>query len=69
MAPEKAIVDEKLDDVRASLEEMKANLDSVMSSTQEEEDQLIVKREKLLKISINDIYVIITDYATGLITV
>ena len=49
VAPEKAIVDEKLDDVRASLEEMKANLDSVMSSTQEEEDQLIVKREEIVK--------------------
>ena len=49
VAPEKAIVDEKLDDVRASLEEMKANLDSVMSSTQEEEDQLIVKRVEIVK--------------------
>ena len=49
VAPEKAIVDEKLDDVRASLEEMKANLDSVMSSTQEEEDQLIAKREEVVK--------------------
>jgi predicted nucleic acid-binding Zn-ribbon protein len=49
VAPEKAIVDEKLDDVRASLEEMKANLDSVLSSTQEEEDQLIVKREEIVK--------------------
>ena len=49
VAPEKAIVDEKLDDVRASLEEMKTNLDSVMSSTQEEEDQLIVKREEIVK--------------------
>lgn len=49
VAPEKAIVDEKLDDIRASLEEMKANLDSVMSSTQEEEDQLIVKREEIVK--------------------
>ena len=49
VVPEKVIVDEKLDDVRADLDKMKANLDSVMSSTQEEEDQLIVAREEVVK--------------------
>ena len=49
VAPEKAIIDEKLDDVRADLDKMKANLDTVMSSTQDEEDQLIVKREEVFK--------------------
>lgn len=49
VAPEKAIIDEKLDDVRTDLDKMKANLDTVMSSTQDEEDQLIVKREEVVK--------------------
>ena len=49
VVPEKVIVDEKLDDVRADLDKMKANLDSVMSSTQEEENQLIVAREEVVK--------------------
>ena len=49
VVPEKVIIDEKLDDVRADLDKMKANLDSVMSSTQEEEDQLIVAREEVVK--------------------
>ncbi|MEC8141632.1 MAG: hypothetical protein VX062_06110 [Bacteroidota bacterium] len=49
VVPEKVIVDEKLDDVRADLDKMKANLDSVMSSTQEEEDQLIIAREEVVK--------------------
>ena len=48
VVPEKMIVDEKLDDVRADLDKMKANLNSVMSSTQEEEDQLVVAREEVL---------------------
>ncbi len=49
VVPEKVIIDEKLDDVRADLDKMKANLDSVMSSTQEEENQLIVAREEVVK--------------------
>ncbi len=49
VVPEKVIIDEKLDDVRAELDKMKANLDSVMSSTQEEENQLIVAREEVVK--------------------
>ena len=49
VAPEKVIIDEKLDDVRAELDKMKANLDSVMSSTQEEEDVLIVARDEVVK--------------------
>ena len=49
VVPEKVIIDEKLDDVRADLDKMKANLDSVMSSTQEEEDQLIIAREEVVK--------------------
>ena len=49
VAPEKVIIDEKLDHVRTDLDKMKANLDSVMSSTQEEEDQLIVAREEVVK--------------------
>jgi len=43
------IIDEKLDDVRTDLDKMKANLNSVMSSTQEEEDQLIVARDEVVK--------------------
>ena len=43
------IIDEKLDDVRIDLDKMKANLNSVMSSTQEEEDQLIVARDEVVK--------------------
>ena len=49
VAPEKVIIDEKLDHVRTDLNKMKANLDSVMSSTQEEEDQLIVARDEVVK--------------------
>ena len=49
VVPEKVIIDEKLDDVRTDLDKMKANLNSVMSSTQEEEDQLIVAREEVVK--------------------
>ena len=49
VAPEKVIIDEKLDHVRTDLDKMKANLDLVMSSTQEEEDQLIVAREEVVK--------------------
>lgn len=49
VVPEKVIIDEKLDDVRADLDKMKANLDSVMSSTREEENQLIVAREEVVK--------------------
>tara|TARA_B100000963_G_C22574144_1_gene647548 strand:- start:259 stop:993 length:735 start_codon:yes stop_codon:yes gene_type:complete len=49
VVPEKMIIDEKLDDVRGDLDKMKANLDSVMSSTQEEEDQLIIAREEVFK--------------------
>lgn len=49
VVPEKVIIDEKLDDVRTDLDKMKANLDSVMSSTQEEEDQLIVARDEVVK--------------------
>lgn len=49
VAPEKVIIDEKLDHVRTDLDKMKANLDSVMSSTQEEEDQLIVARDEVVK--------------------
>ena len=49
VVPEKVIIDEKLDDVRIDLDKMKANLNSVMSSTQEEEDQLIVAREEVVK--------------------
>ena len=49
VVPEKVIVDEKLDDVRADLDKMTANLDSGMSSTQEEEDQVIVAREEVVK--------------------
>ncbi|MBK97304.1 MAG: hypothetical protein CL672_00735 [Balneola sp.] len=48
VVPEKMIIDEKLDDVRIDLDKMKANLNSVMSSTQEEEDQLVVAREEVL---------------------
>ncbi len=49
VVPEKVIIDEKLDDVRTDLDKMKANLNSVMSSTQEEEDQLIVARDEVVK--------------------
>ena len=49
VVPEKVIIDEKLDHVRTDLDKMKANLDSVMSSTQEEEDQLIVARDEVVK--------------------
>ena len=49
VAPEKVIIDEKLDHVRTDLDKMKANLDSVMNSTQEEEDQLIVARDEVVK--------------------
>ena len=49
VVPEKVIIDERLDDVRTDLDKMKANLNSVMSSTQEEEDQLIVAREEVVK--------------------
>ena len=49
VAPEKVIIDEKLDHVRTDLNKMKVNLDSVMSSTQEEEDQLIVARDEVVK--------------------
>ena len=49
VVPEKVIIDEKLDDVRIDLDKMKANLNSVMSSTQEEEDQLIVARDEVVK--------------------
>ena len=49
VVPEKVIIDEKLDDVRTDLDKMKANLNSVISSTQEEEDQLIVAREEVVK--------------------
>ena len=49
VVPEKVIIDEKLDHVRTDLDKMKANLDSVMNSTQEEEDQLIVARDEVVK--------------------
>ena len=49
VAPEKVIIDEKLDHVRTDLDKMKANLDSVTGSTQEEEDQLIVARDEVVK--------------------
>ena len=49
VVPEKVIIDEKLDHVLTDLDKMKANLDSVMSSTQEEEDQLIVARDEVVK--------------------
>ncbi len=49
VVPEKVIINEKLDHVRTDLDKMKANLDSVMSSTQEEEDQLIVARDEVVK--------------------
>jgi predicted nucleic acid-binding Zn-ribbon protein len=49
VAPEKAEIDAKLEEVQAKLAEMKTNLDSVMSSTEEEETMLLEKRDEVVK--------------------
>ena len=49
VAPEKAEIDAQLEEVRAKLAEMKTNLDSVMSSTEEEETMLLEKRDEVVK--------------------
>ena len=49
VAPEKAEIDAQLEEVRAKLAEMKTNLDTVMNSTEEEERQLLEKRDEVVK--------------------
>jgi hypothetical protein len=49
VAPEKAEIDAQLEEVQAKLAEMKTNLDSVMSSTEEEETMLLEKRDEVVK--------------------
>ena len=49
VAPEKAEIDAQLEEIQAKLAEMKTNLDSVMSSTQEEETMLLEKRDEVVK--------------------
>ena len=49
VAPEKAEIDAQLEEVRAKLAEMKTNLDTVMNSTEEEESQLLEKRDEVVK--------------------